>query len=81
VIFGDQGVLWKTIHRLGTDAAVEIFKEAPKRDIPPKDLSSSFKPPDNTLSPIRKTRQGCGQAMVRYIEEAARWSEMGGWMP
>jgi 4-hydroxy-L-threonine phosphate dehydrogenase PdxA len=30
VIFGDQGVLWKTIRRLGTHATVEVFREVPE---------------------------------------------------
>jgi len=36
VIFGDQGVLWKTIRRLGTHATVEVFREVPEEDILPE---------------------------------------------
>ena len=38
VVFGDQGVLWKTLHRLGTDATVEIFKEAPEEGYSPRKI-------------------------------------------
>ena len=78
VIFGDPGVLWKTIRSLGADATVEIFKEAPEEGysagkillLPLSHLTTSslrFGKPD----------RACGQAMVRYIEEAARWVRNG----
>lgn len=78
VIFGDQGVLWKTIHRLGTDATVEIFKEIPEKGYSPRKI---FLLPLShlTASSLRfgKPDRACGQAMVRYIEEAARWVRNG----
>lgn len=78
VIFGDPGVLWKTIRSLGADATVEIFKEASEAGysagkIPLLPLSHL------TASSLRfgKPNRACGQAMVRYIEEAARWVRNG----
>ena len=78
VIFGDQGVLWKTIHRLGTHATVEIFKEAPKEGYSPRKIF--LLPLSHLTAPslrFGKPDRACGQAMVRYIEEAARWVRNG----
>jgi 4-hydroxythreonine-4-phosphate dehydrogenase len=78
VIFGDQGVLWKTIHRLGTHATVEIFKEAPEEGYCPRKI---FLLPLSHLAAhslrFGKPDRACGQAMVRYIEEAVRWVRNG----
>jgi len=78
MIFGDQGVLWKTIHRLGTDATVEIFKEAPEEGYSPRKIF--LLPLSHLTTPslrFGKPDRACGQAMVRYIEEAARWARNG----
>lgn len=78
VIFGDQGVLWKTIQRLGTRATLEVFKEAPEKGYSPRKI---FLLPLSHLSAsslrFGKPDRACGQAMVRYIEEAARWVRNG----
>jgi len=78
VIFGDQGVLGKTIQKLGTDATVEVFKETPEKGYSPRKI---FLLPLSHLT-ARSLRFGkpdreCGQAMVRYIEEAAQWVKKG----
>jgi 4-hydroxythreonine-4-phosphate dehydrogenase len=77
VIFGDQGVLCKTIRRLGTNATMEIFKGVPEEEYSPRKIFllplSHLTPPSLRL----KTDRACGQAMVRYIEEAARWVRNG----
>jgi len=78
VVFGDQGVLWKTLHRLGTDATVEIFKEAPEEGYSPRKIF--LLPLSHLTAPslrFGKPDRACGQAMVRYIEEAARWVRNG----
>jgi 4-hydroxythreonine-4-phosphate dehydrogenase len=74
VIFGDKGALWQTIRWLGTDATVEVFKEVPEEGYSPRKI---FLLP---LSHLRipslrfgKPDRACGQAMLRYIEEATRW--------
>ena len=78
VIFGDQGVLSKAIHRLGAHATVEIFKEAPKEGYSPRKV---FLLPLSQL-PTPSLRFGkpdtaCGKAVVRYIEEAVQWAKNG----
>ena len=78
VIFGDQGVLWKTVRRLGTDAIVEIFKKAPDAGYSPRKIF--LLPLSHLTTPslrFGKPDRACGQAMVRYIEEAARWAKDG----
>jgi 4-hydroxythreonine-4-phosphate dehydrogenase len=78
VVFGDQGVLERTIHRLGVHATLEIFKELPEEGYSPGKI---FLLPLSHLAvpPLRfgKPDRACGQAMVRYIEEAARWAKNG----
>jgi 4-hydroxythreonine-4-phosphate dehydrogenase len=78
VIFGDQRVLWKTIRWLGTDATVEIFKEAPEEGYSPRKIF--LLPLSHLTAPsfrFGKPDRACGRAMVRYIEEAARWARNG----
>jgi 4-hydroxythreonine-4-phosphate dehydrogenase len=78
LIFGDKGVLWKTIRRLGTDATVEIFKEAPEEGYSPRKI---FLLPLSQLTTsslkFGKPDKACEQAMVGYIEEAVRWVRNG----
>ncbi len=74
VIFGDQGVLLKTIQRLGARATVEILAEPPDEGYSARKI---FLLPLSHL-PASSVRFGepdraCGQAMVRYVEEAVRW--------
>ena len=78
VIFGDQDVLWKTIRRLGTDATVKVFKEFPEEGYSPRKIF--LLPLSHLTTPslrFGKPDKACGQAMVRYIEEAARWVRNG----
>ena len=74
VIFGDQGVLLNTIHRLGARATVEVFGEPPEEGYSPRKI---FLLPSSHLaaSSLRfgKPNRACGQAMVKYVEEAVRW--------
>ena len=78
VVFGDQGVLSKAIHRLGTQATVEIFKAAPEEGYCPRKIF--LFPLSHLAAPslrFGKPDRACGQAMVRYIEEAVRWVRNG----
>jgi 4-hydroxythreonine-4-phosphate dehydrogenase len=78
VIFGDQGVLWKTIRRLGTHATVEVFREVPEEGYSARKIF--LLPLSHLTAPslrFGKPDKACGQAMVRYIEEAARWVRNG----
>jgi 4-hydroxythreonine-4-phosphate dehydrogenase len=74
IVFGDQRVLLKTIHRLGTRTDVEILKEAPEEGYSPRKI---FLLPLSQLGSASlrfgKPDRACGLAMVRYVEEAVRW--------
>jgi 4-hydroxythreonine-4-phosphate dehydrogenase len=78
VVFGDQGVLGKAIDRLGTHATLEIFKEPPEEGYSPRKIF--LLPLSHLTAPslrFGKPDRACGVAMVRYIEEAARWVKNG----
>ncbi|MGQ9647241.1 MAG: 4-hydroxythreonine-4-phosphate dehydrogenase PdxA [Thermodesulfobacteriota bacterium] len=73
VIFGDQGILLKAIHRFAPRATLEIFGEPPEEGYSPRRI---FLLPVSQLAPsslrFGKLDRACGQAMVKYIEEAVR---------
>jgi 4-phospho-D-threonate 3-dehydrogenase / 4-phospho-D-erythronate 3-dehydrogenase len=78
VVFGDQEVILKTIHRLGTRASVEIFKEAPEKGYAPRKIF--LLPLSQLAAPslrFGKPDGACGQAMVRYVEAAVQWLRNG----
>jgi len=78
VVFGDQEVLSKAIHRLGTHATVEIFKEAPEEGYSPRKIF--LLPLSHLATPslrFGRPDRACGEAMMRYIEEAVRWLRNG----
>jgi 4-hydroxythreonine-4-phosphate dehydrogenase len=78
VVFGDQDVLKKTLHWLRMRATLKIFKELPEEGYSPRNI---FLLPLSHLAapPVRfgKPDRACGQAMLRYIEEATRWVKNG----
>ncbi len=59
LVFGDQGVLLKTIKDLGMDVTVEVFDRVPERRLQtPKYLPFPLKSSPCRSAPDRKTRQG-----------------------
>jgi 4-hydroxythreonine-4-phosphate dehydrogenase len=77
-VFGDQEVLSKTIEMLGFNTTVEIFGKIPEEGYLPQRI---FLFP---LSQLRadslhfgKPTKACGEAMVKYIEEAVKWVRNG----
>ncbi|MGB9628781.1 MAG: 4-hydroxythreonine-4-phosphate dehydrogenase PdxA [Thermodesulfobacteriota bacterium] len=78
MVFGDSEILLETIQRLGMDSHIEIIEEVPKRDFHPKKI---FLIPVSQLKAdsiqFGKPTKECGEAMVRYIEEAVRWVQRG----
>jgi 4-hydroxythreonine-4-phosphate dehydrogenase len=74
VVFGDPGVLEETIERLHLSVGVEISETIPQEDIAPRKISLV---PISHLE-IASLRFGrpdrpCGEAMLKYIEEAVKW--------
>ena len=78
-VFGDQEVLSKTIEMLGLNTTVEVFEKIPEEGYLPQRIF---------LFPLSQLRAGslhfgkpnreCGQAMVKYVEEAVKWVKNGG---
>lgn len=77
-IFGDRGVLLRTIERLGLNASVESFEKIPEEGYHPQRifLSSLSKLEAASLHFGEPTRE-CGKAMVRYVEEAVKGAKNG----
>jgi 4-hydroxythreonine-4-phosphate dehydrogenase len=78
IVFGDEEVLLKTIDRQGLSTKVEIIKEVPKEGYHPKKIFLYPLSQLNTASlRFGKPDQECGEAMVKYIEEAVSWIKEG----
>ena len=73
-VFGDREVLLKAIKMLGLSTTVEVFDRIPEEGYLPQKiflfpLSQLEVPSLQFGKPDRK----CGEAMVKYIEEAVKW--------
>ena len=74
IVFGDQRVLEKTISQLNLPATIEVTEKIPEEGYLPKKI---FLFPISQLE-VDSLRFGkpdtkCGEAMVKYIEEAVKW--------
>ncbi len=74
IVFGDREVLSKTIEMLGLNATIEVIEKVPEEGYLPQKifLSPLSQLRANFLHFGKPTRE-CGQAMVKYIEEAVKW--------
>ena len=77
-VFGDQEVVSKTIEMLGLNATIEVIEKVPEEGYLPQKI---FLFP---LSQLRadslhfgKPTRECGEAMVKYVEEAVKWVKNG----
>jgi 4-hydroxythreonine-4-phosphate dehydrogenase len=78
VVFGDQGVLAKTIRQLGLPTTLEVVEKIPEDGyLPQKIFLLSLSQLEATLLQFGKPDRKCGEAMVKYIEEAVRWVRRG----
>jgi 4-hydroxythreonine-4-phosphate dehydrogenase len=78
LVLGDRGVLTKTIERLGLDSTVEVFDAIPEEGYSPRKIFLlALSHLEDTSLQFGKPDRACGEAMVRYIEEAVRWVERG----
>ncbi len=73
IIFGDPGILLKTIDMLGMRTTVEVLQEIPEEGYSPRKIFL-FAISQLGAASLRfgKPDRACGLAMVRYIEEAVR---------
>ncbi len=73
VVLGDRQVMLKTIEMLGLSTAVEVIDQIPEEGYAPRKI---FLIPVTHLDPsslrFGKPDKACGEAMVRYIQEAVK---------
>jgi 4-phospho-D-threonate 3-dehydrogenase / 4-phospho-D-erythronate 3-dehydrogenase len=78
LVFGDQGVLLKTIKDLGMDATVEVFDRVPEQGYRPGNICLF---PSSQLRAealqIGKPDRECGEAMANSIRLAVQWVMLG----
>jgi 4-hydroxythreonine-4-phosphate dehydrogenase len=78
IVFGDRGVLLRTIEILGLNTSIEVFEKIPEEGYHPRRI---FLIHLNQLE-VDSLRYGkpnreCGKAMVKYVEEAVQWARKG----
>jgi 4-hydroxythreonine-4-phosphate dehydrogenase len=77
-VFGDREVLLKTTEMLGLNASIEVFEKIPEEGYAPQRI---FLSPLSQLGVgllrFGKPNRECGEAMVRYVEEAVKWVRKG----
>jgi 4-hydroxythreonine-4-phosphate dehydrogenase len=78
IVFGDRGVLLKTIEMLGLATTVEVLETIPEEGYLPRKI---FLLPLSQLEipsvQFGKPDRACGAAMVKYIEEAVKYVRSG----
>ncbi len=78
VVFGDREVLSGTIQKQNLSAAVEIVEAIPEGGyFPEKIFLFSSSRLDVASLGFGQPDRACGEAMVRYVEEAVRWVRNG----
>jgi 4-hydroxythreonine-4-phosphate dehydrogenase len=74
IVFGDRGVLLKTIEILGLTTTVEVLKTIPEEGyLPGKIFLLPLSQLEVASLQYGKPDGACGAAMVKYIEEAVHW--------
>ena len=74
IVFGDLEVLSRAIQIQNLSATIEVIEKIPEGDyLPGKIFLLPVSRLDITSIRFGKPDKACGQAMVRYIEEAVKW--------
>ncbi len=77
-VFGDRGVLSKTIERLGLTMSLEVFEKIPEEGYGPQRI---FLAPSSPLMVdslfFGKPDRACGEAMAKYVVEAVKKVRVG----
>ena len=74
VVFGDSGVLQETIERLHLSVGVEICETIPLEGTVPRKISLvPISHLEITSLRFGRPDRKCGEAMLKYIEEAVKW--------
>jgi len=78
IVFGDQEVLLRTIQMQGLAATLEVIENIPEDGyLPGKIFLRSLSQLDVPSLRFGQPDRACGEAMVRYVEEAVRWVRNG----
>jgi 4-hydroxythreonine-4-phosphate dehydrogenase len=78
IVFGDRKVLSKTIEMIGLPATVEVLEKVPEDGFIPRRIFLAFSSQLEVASlHFGKPDRRCGEAMVRYVEEAVKWVRSG----
>jgi 4-phospho-D-threonate 3-dehydrogenase / 4-phospho-D-erythronate 3-dehydrogenase len=78
VVLGDRNVMLKAIEMLGLDTTVEVVDEIPAEGyLPRRIFLSPVSHLDASSLRFGKPDKACGEAMVRYIEEAVKSVQQG----
>ena len=74
IVFGDEQVLLEAIRQEGLPVQIKVIDEIPEEGYQPGKifLFPSSQLEANSLSSGKPDRK-CGEAMVRYVQEAVRW--------
>jgi len=77
-VFGDREVLSKTIEMLGLTTTVEVFEKIPEEGyLPQRIFLSPLSQLEVDSFRFGKPDTKCGEAMVKYVEEAVKWVRSG----
>jgi 4-hydroxythreonine-4-phosphate dehydrogenase len=77
-VFGDREVLAKTIEMLGLTSTVEVFERIPEQGyLPQRIFLTPFSQLEADSLRFGKPDTKCGEAMVKYVEEAVKWVRSG----
>lgn len=78
IVFGDRGILLKTIEMEGLPIKIEVVREIPEEGYhPQKIFLLPLSQLDVATLRFGKPDSKCGEAMVRYIEETVKWVRSG----
>jgi len=78
IVFGDREVLLKTIEMEGLPIKVEVVEEIPREGYhPQKIFLFPLSRLDVATLRFGKPDRKCGEAMVKYIEDAVKWVRSG----
>jgi len=78
IVFGDRGVLLRAIQIQNLSATLEVIDQIPGNGyLPQKIFLFSLSQLEGASLRFGQPDRACGEAMVKYIEEAVKWAKAG----
>jgi 4-hydroxythreonine-4-phosphate dehydrogenase len=78
IVFGDREVLSKAVNLLGLPTTIEVIEKIPEEGyLPQKIFLLSLSQLEVASLQFGKPDTKCGEAMVKYVEEAIKWVKRG----